>query len=152
MAVTEDKVLLPTEIGGSVKLSIGIMNPFRTHTVNQTDPAIQKITVWSNLETEPGHSDWEYFPLESLESGTDVPRSGRNIDNRTGMNSQVPIVTTILESNITSNCNIFNSFRRDLDIVYRGLLWQCAEKIESENLWGNKIFEIAEHKNNFLMS
>ena len=52
-------ILLPTtETGGAVKYSMGIANPFRTHTLNQTDPTIQPTTVHFNKVTRPGHSDW----------------------------------------------------------------------------------------------
>ena len=45
--------------------------------------------------TGPVHSGWNHFPIRSLNSGIDVPRSVRNIYNRTGVNPQGPIVTTI---------------------------------------------------------
>ena len=104
--------------------------------------------VHSNQLTVPGNSDREYFPLVSLDSGTAVPRSGRNIDNRTGMNPQVPIVTTISESNSVSNWNIFNFIRGKSDISYRFSLWHGAATSENESLGGKNIFEDAEHKNN----
>ena len=54
---TEDQVLLPTEIEGSVKFLVGIANPFRTHTANLTDLTIQPIIFHSNQVTGPVHSD-----------------------------------------------------------------------------------------------
>ena len=90
------QILLPTtEIGGSVKYFMSIENPFRTNTENWMDPIIQPTLLQFNQATGLGHSDWYYFPLGSLNSGTDVPRSGRNICNRSGVNPQGPIVTTI---------------------------------------------------------
>ena len=88
-------LLLTTEIGGSVKYSMDVENPFRTEKVNHVEPTIQPTIVYFNQVIVPRHSDWEHFPLSSLDSGTDVPSSGRNIDNRTRMTPQVPIVTTI---------------------------------------------------------
>ena len=38
---TADQVSFPTEIGGSVKLSVGIMDLFRIHIANWTDPTIR---------------------------------------------------------------------------------------------------------------
>ena len=72
---------------------MGIANPFTTDTENRKDPTIQPTIVHFNQATVPGHSDWNHFLLSSLYSGTDVLRSGRNIDNCTGMNPQVPIMT-----------------------------------------------------------
>ena len=54
---TEDQVLLPTEIEGSVKFLVGIANPFRTHTANLTDLTIQPIIFHSNQVTGTVHSD-----------------------------------------------------------------------------------------------
>ena len=73
-----------------------------------------------------------------LDSCTDVPRSRRNIDNRTGMKQQVPIVATIPDSNIASNCDILDSVRRTSDLAHRILRWQSSEKGESGNLGGKK--------------
>ena len=111
------QVLLPTEIGGSVQFSVGIVNQFRTHKSNRTGPTIQQTIVQSKKATGPGQSDWEYFPLTSLDSGTDVPRSGNNIHNRTGMNPQGSIVTMIPYSNSANNCGIFESVRVILDLT-----------------------------------
>ena len=49
---------LPTnEIGGSIKYSIGIANPFRTETENWTDPTIQPTIFHFNQVTGPVYSD-----------------------------------------------------------------------------------------------
>ena len=56
-------------------------------------------------------------------------------------------MTTIPESKSARNCDIFNSARGMLDLVYKGSPWHGAAK--SENLGGNKIFENAECENNF---
>ena len=88
-------VSLTTEIGGSVKISVGIANPFKTHTENRTEPNIQPTIVHSNQTNRPGHSDWDYLLIGSLDSDTDVPVYGQNIDSRTGMKPRLPIVTTI---------------------------------------------------------
>ena len=82
----EALALLPTEIGGYVKFAVGTVNPFRIHTDNWTESTIQPIIVHSNQETVLLQSDWGYFSLGSLDSGTDVPITEFNIDNRTGMN------------------------------------------------------------------
>ena len=84
-----------TEMGGSVKYSTSIANPFRTDTVNQTDPTIKPTTNQFNQSNIAGHSDRKHSLSGSLDSSTGVPRYGRNIDNRTGTNSQAVIVTTI---------------------------------------------------------
>ena len=76
-----------------------IADPFSTDTENRTDPTIQPTVVHLNQATGLGNSDRNHPPLISLDSGTDVPISGRNIYNRTGMNPQGPIVTTIPEYN-----------------------------------------------------
>ena len=107
----EALALLPTEIGGYVKFAVGTVNPFRIHTDNWTESTIQPIIVHSNQETVLLQSDWGYFSLGSLDSGTDAPRSMRNIDNLTGMDPQAPIVTKIPYSNSKRNCHIFDSFR-----------------------------------------
>ena len=51
------QVLFPTEIGGSVKFLVGIENPCRAHTVNQTDPTIQKTIFHFSQENRQGHAD-----------------------------------------------------------------------------------------------
>ena len=62
---------------------------------NGNNPTIQPTIVHSNQSIVPVHIDWDYFPLGGLYSVTDVPRFRWNHDNRTGMNPQGPIVTTI---------------------------------------------------------
>ena len=143
------QVLLPTEIGESVKLSVGIGNQFRNHTANRTYPTIQPTITHSDQPTGPGHNDRDYSTLGSLDSGTDVPISGRNIDNRTEMNPQGPMMTIILESNIAIHCNVFDSVSRIQDLAYRGLPCHRESKSEIEKLGGNKTFENTERKNNF---
>ena len=130
---------------------VGIVNLFRNHTANQTEPTIQPTIVHYNQATVTGHSDWEYLPLRILDSGTDVRSrgSGKNIDNHAGVNPQGPIVARIPETNIASNYNIFDSIIRSSNLTYRGLSWNGSEKRESENLGGKKIFQNAESKNNF---
>ena len=108
-----------TEIGGAVKHSMGIANPFRDNTVNQTDPNIQPTIVYFKQATVPVHSDPNHFPLGSLDSGSEVPRSRQNIDNCTKMTLQGPIVTTIPDSNRAKTCKIFDLFIRPSDISYR---------------------------------
>ena len=143
------QVLLPTEIVGYTTLLLGIANPLNNYTENWVYPTIQPIIFQYTQATGPENSDREYFPLGSLDSGTYVPISRRNIVNRTGMNPQAPIVITIPHSNIAKNCNIFDSVSRTPDLDYRGSLWNGAEKSEIKNLRGNNIFENAERKNNF---
>ena len=138
-----------TEIGGYANFLVGIMNPFRTNKAHRTYPTIESAIVNSNQENRTGHSDRDYSPIRSLASGTDVTRYGQNIDNRTGTNSQGPIVTMIPEYNSFSNCNILDSARRTPDRSYRSSPWYGAAKIESEKLEGNFFFENAERKNNF---
>ena len=148
MAGTEqpDQILLPAEIGGSIKYSIGIVNPFSNGTSNQTDPTIQPIIVHLNQMNGPIHSDQRYFPLVSLDSGTDVSISGRNIDNRTGMNPQGHMVTTIPESSRANNWNMFNFVSSTYYIAYRGFLCNGTTKSEIESLRGNKILKILSTK------
>ena len=99
------QVLFPTEIEGSVKLSVGIVHPFRTHTVNRNDPTIKPTIIHSNQSTGPVHIDQDYSPLGNFYSGTYIliGGSGRNIDSCTGVNPQGTIKTIILEPNISSN-------------------------------------------------
>ena len=139
-------ISLPTEISGSVKWLVGITNPFRTDAANCTDLTIQPIIVHSNRATGLGHSDWEYCPIGSLDSGTNVPRSRRNIYNRTWMNPQGPIVTTIQESNSMSNFDIFYSTRGTLDLAYRGLAYHFVAKSESETLEATKFSKMLSAK------
>ena len=58
-------------------------------------------------------------------------------------------MTTIPDSNSTSNCNIFESIRGMSIISSRGSTWHGVAKTEIENLGGNKIFESAQRGNNF---
>ena len=97
------RILLLTEIGGTVKFPSGIVELFETHTANKRDPTIQLTIVHFNQLSTPGHIAWYNSPLGSLDSITGDPRSRRNIDNRTEMNPQGPIVTTIPESKNTRN-------------------------------------------------
>ena len=50
-------------------------------------------------------------------------------------------MTTMPETKSASNCAIFDTINRMLDIVFRVLLWHFAAKIESKNLGVNKMFE-----------
>ena len=75
---------LTTQIGGSEKYLMVIADPFRSDTEDCTDPTIQQTIVHFNQETGLGHSYRNHSPFVSFDSGTDVPRSMRNIDNRTG--------------------------------------------------------------------
>ena len=144
------QILFPTtEIGESVKYSMGIANPFRTDTENQREPTIKPTIVQFKQETGPGHIYRNHFPLRILDSGTDITRYGRNIDNHTGMNPWGPNGTIIPESNRANNCKNFDFIRRILNFSYRGSLWHDTEKGESEKLGGNKFFEDAERENNF---
>ena len=99
--------LLTTEIGGSIQYFMGILNPYRNNTENRTDPTIQPTSIHFNQSTLPGHSDCDHLPLGNFYSGTDVLRSGRNVDNQTGMKQQGLIMTTIPESNRAKNCGMF---------------------------------------------
>ena len=92
-----------TEIGGAVKHSMGIAHLFKADTSNKRDPTIKPTILHFSQDTGPGHIDWNNFPIRILNRVIDVPRSGQNIDNRTGMNPQGPIFTTILESNGANN-------------------------------------------------
>ena len=141
------QVSLLTEVGGFVKLLLGIAKPFRTHPENWTDPTIKQTIVQYKQATGQGNSDRDYFQLGSFYSGTDVTRYRRNIDNCTGMNPQGSIVTMAPESNSVINCYIFDFSRRMLDLTYKGSPWHGAAK--SENLGVNKSFENSERKNNF---
>ena len=90
------QISLPTtEIGES----ISIVNPFRTETANQKDPIIQPTIVHLKQSNVPGNSDQKYFPIGSLNSGMDVPRSAQNIDNHTEMKPYGTKVIIIPESN-----------------------------------------------------
>ena len=56
------QVLFMTEIGGSVKHLIGVVNPFRTDTANWTDTNIQPTVVNFNQATGLGNGDWNTSP------------------------------------------------------------------------------------------
>ena len=131
--------LLTTKIGGSVKLFVGIVNPFRTRIANRIDPNIQTTIVHSNQVIGPGHSYREYLPLEVVYSGTDIPRSGKNIDNRTRMNPHGHIVTIIPEYNSARNYCIFDSVSSMVYVAYRFLMWHGAETSKSETLEAKKL-------------
>ena len=79
------QIFLDTEIGESVSIA----NTIRSYTVNRMDPSIQPTIFHLKKVTGPGHSYRNHFLFGSLNRGIDVPRSGRNIDNCTGMNPQV---------------------------------------------------------------
>ena len=129
-----DKILLSTtEIGGSVSIA----NTLRTDTENHKDPNIQPTTIHIKQSSRPRHSERNHFHIGSLNSGIDVPRYGWNIDNRTEMNPQRPIITTISESNISNNSGIFDSVSKTLDLAYRPPLWHIIMKNETENLVEN---------------
>ena len=99
-----DKILFPiTKIVGSVSIA----DTLRTGTANCTDPTIQPTIFHPKQATRLGRSDRNHFPIGSLNSVIDVPRSGQNIDNHTRMNPQVTIVTMIPESFIANNYDIF---------------------------------------------
>ena len=83
MTGAADQVPLPNEIVRSVKLLVGIANPFKTQKVNLINPNIQPIIVYFNHVIVTGNSDRYYLPLSSFDSGTNVPRSRRNIYNCT---------------------------------------------------------------------
>ena len=65
---------------------VSIANTLRTDTSNLTDPTVQPTIAHLNQSIVPGHSDRNHFTIRSLNSIIDVPRYGRNIDNRTGVN------------------------------------------------------------------
>ena len=54
---------------------MSIANPFRTDTSNRIDPSIQPTILHFEQATGAEHSDRNHFPLSSLDSGTDVPKS-----------------------------------------------------------------------------
>ena len=119
------QILLPTtEIVGS----ISIANPFRTETANQRDPTIQPTIVPFKQANVPGNSDHKYFPIGSLNSGMDVPRSAQNIDNLTDMNPWGTIVTTKPEYNRENNCNVLELVIRTSYLAYRVLTWNGTMK------------------------
>ena len=128
---------------------MGITDPFRTDTTNRRNPIIQPTIVQFYQDNILVHSDQNHFPIGSLDSGTDVPISRRNIDNLTGMKPQGHIGNMIPESNSASKCEIFKSTRRTSDISYRVFPYHGPEKSEIKILGGNKTFKNADHENNF---
>ena len=116
------------------------------------EPTSQPTIVHLKQATGPVHNDRNHFPIGILNSGIDVPRYGRNIYNQSGMKPQVPIVTTIPESSIEKNCNIFYSVRNTSDLVCRVLPWHVTIKSETvklvEHLMDNNIFKNTECKIN----
>ena len=67
------------------------------------------------------------------------------------MKPHVPIMTTVPESNIVNNCDIFDLFIRTSDLACRGSPWHGKIKGESENIVeniGGKKVKNAERKNN----
>ena len=52
------QVYFLTEIGGSLKFSVGITQTFRTHRENQNNMTIQPTIVHYNQATGWVHSDW----------------------------------------------------------------------------------------------
>ena len=77
------QILLPNT---EIRVFVSIVDTLRTDTANQTDLTIQPTIFHLNQATGPGHNERNHFPIGGLNSGIDVPRSGRNIDNPTGMN------------------------------------------------------------------
>ena len=139
-----DQIFLrTTEIGGS----ISIVKTLKADTENWKDTTIQQTIFQFKQANVPGNSDLNHFLIGSFNSGIDVTRPGRNIDNRTGVNPQGHIVTIIPESNRANNCNIFDSIRRTSYLAYRSSAWHGTLKSESEKLTRKKI-ENAEYKNN----
>ena len=142
-------LFLTTELGGSVSIT----NILRTDTSNQTNPNIKPTIIHLKQAKVPGHNDQNHFPIKGSNSGIDVPISRRNIDNRTRINPQGPIVTMIPESNRANNCDIFNLVNRMSDIAYRSSPSYGTMKIVIknlvENLNGNNIFKNTERENNF---
>ena len=114
-------------------------NPSMDGTLNCTDITIQPAIDHFNQATGPVHSDHNHFPLGSLNSGTGFPRSGRNIVKYSGMNPQVPIVTTIPDSDRSNHCNVFDLVIRPLGIPYRGLVCRGTMNSEIENIIGKNI-------------
>ena len=67
-----DQVSFLMKAGGSEKFLAGIVHPFRNHKASPNELIIQPTINKSNQSTIQGHSDWYYFPLGSLKSGTYV--------------------------------------------------------------------------------
>ena len=120
------QVLLPTEIGGSVKFLVGIAHPLINHTANWNDPTIQPTIVHPNQSNGRGNSDQNYSPIGSLDSGNDVRIgvSGWNINNLTGVKPHGPTGTMITNNNSVRNCDIFNYVIRNVRSCLQGFLVQ----------------------------
>ena len=101
------------------------------------DSTIKPTIAHLKRATVPVHSGCNHFPIGSFNSGIDVSRSGRNIDNLTGMNLQGPIVTTIPYYNRANKCNMLDSVIRTSDLAYRVSPRRGIIKIESENVVEN---------------
>ena len=144
------KYYLDTLLIPSLITTIGKI--LRTDTANLRYPTIQPTTVHLKQATGLGHSDHNHLPIGSLNRGIIIPRSRRNIYNRTVMKPQGPIVTTILESNRENNHNISNLVRKTPDIAYRVSPWHGTTKNETgnlaENLGDKTIFKNIERKDN----
>ena len=141
------QILFPTtEIGGSINIAIKL----RADTANNMEPTIQPTIIHLKQANGTRHGERNHLPIGILNSGIDVPRSGRNIDNHIGMNPQGPIVTTIPESNRANNCDILNSVSKTSDITYTSSPCHDTIKYEDENLVenlrDNKNFKNAERK------
>ena len=80
-------------------LLVVITHPFRSHISYCNNPYIKPTIVHLNQATGWGHNDHEYFTLRSFDIGTAVQSglSGRNIDNRTGVNLKGTIGTIITD-------------------------------------------------------
>ena len=129
-----DQILYPTtEIWGSVSIA----KKLRTDISNRKDPTIQTTIVHLNQWTELWHSGQNHLPTGSFNSVIYVFRSGRNIDNHTGINPQGPIMTTIPESTRSNHCKIFDSVIKTSDLAYRGFPWNGTTKTGSEKLAEN---------------
>ena len=120
--------------------------------MNRIDPNSQPTILHLKQVIKPVKNDRNHLPIRILNIGIDVPRYGRNIDNRTGMKPQGPILTTIPESNRANNLDILNLFIKTLDIFSMVSRWHDTIRSETgnlmENLRDNKIFKNAERENN----
>ena len=105
----------------------------RTVIENWTDPTSPPTIIHLKQETGPQQNDQNQFPIRILNSGIDVPRSGLNIDNCTGMKPQGPIMNTIPESNRVKNLDILDSFRKTSDLSYMVFPWHVTMKKETIN-------------------
>ena len=85
-----------------MSLTTPLGKSIRNDIENWTEPTIQPTIVHLKQATGTGNSDWNHFPIMSLNSGINVLGYGRNIHNLTEMKPHVTIVTTIPESNISN--------------------------------------------------